>query len=372
MDIVALLSLAKLSHLISLSALSLSLSLALWLTPNETAARWSGGRSNSRPPVANSAAARTNGMPSQAASIPEESLEHISDRQDHGEHEVQILHNLMPLSAASPSLPRSSKPRRRMSVHEDEEVAGTMNLANSQKFNSTSTIFVDSTVSSPNLEETLRCVALALQYILQDGHRQEAPKLFSERFDEKRFPLSEAQVRRDYATRIPSEDRIYQFLAKLFTTASLTAECGIITLVYINRVITYTGLALHASNWKRVALGAVLIASKCWDDQAVWNVDFCSFLPRISIEDMNELERTYLEMLDFNIGVESSVYAKYYFELRDLAERFDKAFPLDPLDKATASRLDAMSTRRDIVKAHALRAARSLDHDTFKARAILS
>ena len=45
-------------------------------------------------------------------------------------------------------------------------------------------------------------------------------------------------------------------------------------------------------------------------------------------------------MLDFNIDVDTSVYAKYYFELRELAERYDKAFPLDPLDKATASRLE--------------------------------
>jgi hypothetical protein len=34
-----------------------------------------------------------------------------------------------------------------------------MSLANAQKFNSTSTLFVDSTVSSPNLEETLQWCA---------------------------------------------------------------------------------------------------------------------------------------------------------------------------------------------------------------------
>ena len=38
--------------------------------------------------------------------------------------------------------------------------------------------------------------------------------------------------------------------------------------VYINRAILYTDLSLHASNWKRVVLGAVLMASKVWDDQA--------------------------------------------------------------------------------------------------------
>jgi hypothetical protein len=51
-------------------------------------------------------------------------------------------------------------------------------------------------------------------------------------------------------------------------TPKLTPECAIITLVYVNRIITYTGLALHATNWKRVVLGGVLMASKVWDDQA--------------------------------------------------------------------------------------------------------
>ena len=52
----------------------------------------------------------------------------------------------------------------------------------------------------------------------------------------------------------------------------------------------------------------------------MWNVDFCNMFPHIAVEDMNDLERTYLEMLQFNINVESSVYTKYYFDLRTLAE----------------------------------------------------
>ena len=68
--------------------------------------------------------------------------------------------------------------------------------------------------------------------------------------------------------------------------AQLSPESAIVTLVYVNRIIHYTALALHASNWKRVLLGAMLMASKVWDDQAVWNVDFCNMFPFIHVDDM--------------------------------------------------------------------------------------
>lgn len=57
----------------------------------------------------------------------------------------------------------------------------------------------------------------------------------------------------------------------------------------------------------------------------------------------NELERQFLEMLQFNINVPSSVYAKYYFDLRTLAEANDLAFPGEPLSKERAQKLEAMS-----------------------------
>ena len=59
--------------------------------------------------------------------------------------------------------------------------------------------------------------------------------------------------------------------------------------------------------------------------------------------DRNELERQFLEMLQFNINVPSSVYAKYYFDLRTLAEANDLSFPGEPLSKDRAQKLEAMS-----------------------------
>ena len=57
----------------------------------------------------------------------------------------------------------------------------------------------------------------------------------------------------------------------------------------------------------------------------------------------NELERQFLELLEFNINVPSSVYAKYYFDLRTLALANDLQLPLQPLHSERAARLEALS-----------------------------
>ncbi|XP_072301384.1 cyclin-Y-like protein 1 [Eucyclogobius newberryi] len=210
----------------------------------------------------------------------------------------------------------------------------------SKKYSSCSTIFIDdSTVSQPNLKSTIKCVTLAIYYHIKNRDSGRSMDIF----DEKLHPLSREPVPDEYCRVDPEHKLIYRFVRTLFSAAQLTAECAIVTLVYLERLLTYAELDICPANWKRIVLGAILLASKVWDDQAVWNVDYCQILKDITVEDMNEMERHFLELLQFNINVPASVYAKYYFDLRQLADDNNLNFPLEPLNNQRAQKLEAIS-----------------------------
>uniref|UniRef100_A0A8C6SC69 Cyclin Y n=1 Tax=Neogobius melanostomus TaxID=47308 RepID=A0A8C6SC69_9GOBI len=210
-----------------------------------------------------------------------------------------------------------------------------------RKYSSCSTIFLDDcTVSQPNLKYTIKCVSLAIYYHIKN---REVDGRMLDIFDEKQHPLSKSAVPPDYDKHDPEQKQIYRFVRTLFSAAQLTAECAIVTLVYLERLLTYAEMDICPANWKRIILGAILLASKVWDDQAVWNVDYCQILKDMTVEDMNELERQFWELLQFNINVPSSVYAKYYFDLRSLAEANNLSFPLEPLSRDKAQKLEAIS-----------------------------
>ncbi|RKP18000.1 hypothetical protein ROZALSC1DRAFT_30253 [Rozella allomycis CSF55] len=132
-------------------------------------------------------------------------------------------------------------------------------------------------------------------------------------FSEKLHPLGP-----DFrAKKVPSFADVYKFLDGIFRSTQLNSETAIIANIYMERMIRNTGVTLYCTNWRRCVLGAILLASKVWDDQAIWNVDFNGYFPHVAVQDLNNLERWYLKAINYNVNVKGSTYANYFFQLRD-------------------------------------------------------
>ncbi|XP_074661597.1 cyclin-Y-like protein 1 [Tubulanus polymorphus] len=273
-------------------------------------------------------------------------LQHISEREpedSEGDPSNHPKTGTLFLNRSKSDIQRNHRSRRRSQYDNHMNRHTGMH----RKYSSCSTIFIDdSTVSQPNLKNTIKAVALAVYFHIRNRDRKNGPNdtRYIEIFDERKHPLSKEPVSEEHLRRDPEHKTIYRFVRTLFNAAQLTAECAIVTLVYLERLLTYAEIEISSYTWKRIVLGAILLASKVWDDQAVWNVDYCQILKDISVEDMNELERQFLELLQFNINVSSSVYAKYYFDLRAFADAHELNFPFEPLSKERASKLEAMSS----------------------------
>jgi len=278
--------------------------------------------------------------------------QHIKDREDiapEGEKENN--------PADVPTVPPKFKAKSMININEDNNRQSVRESSRPVpvRASSTSHVFIDdSTVSKPNQKAMQKCLALAIYYHVKSNKN---PDIVSTQipdiFDEMIHPLKRIKSKNnknndnspnDDTTPmgIPDHREVYKFVRQLFQQAQLAAEVAMVTLIYLERLLTYAEVDFSASNWKRLTLGAIMLASKVWDDQAVWNVDFCMII-EADVEDLNTLERSFLELLQFNVNVPGSVYAKYYFDLREMAFKYGIKFPSSLLTFERAVKLEASS-----------------------------
>jgi hypothetical protein len=171
------------------------------------------------------------------------------------------------------------------------------------RLNSTSTLFVDSTLAQPNNRTTIRAVAeqISKQIVgpFPDG---EGDTLFDE-------PTSSQRPRRR-----PTTGETEYVIRHVFKTGQLSVDCNIIALVYLDR-LRVAGVQVTPSNWRPLLCVCLMLASKIWDDLSMINEDFSTFLP-FSLAQLNKWEMSFLNVVSFNVRVKASEYAKYYFNLR--------------------------------------------------------
>ena len=72
----------------------------------------------------------------------------------------------------------------------------------------------------------------------------------------------------------PSLEEIYYYCKYVIITGRMEKEIPILCLIYLDRFTKKTGMLINYSNWKRLTLITLILASKIWDDDSLENVHF--------------------------------------------------------------------------------------------------
>jgi len=232
------------------------------------------------------------------------------------------------------------------------------------KYSSTSSLFLDSTISKPKNAELVRCMAEYFNKVIKPASSATSDqKKPYEIFDETIHPLVTKLIDHN----IPDIEAIEKFIKNIFKIGQLAPESLIMGVGYVDRVIA-GGFKMYPFNWKRIILAALILASKVWEDQAVWNVDFLELFPLATPNDLGQLEKKILSLLSFDVSLSASDYARIYFDLRAQSTATEEHFlELKPLNKDGESSLELKTnnyTLKHTKKLH--RSSGSVDDITAK------
>ena len=152
---------------------------------------------------------------------------------------------------------------------------------------------------------------------------------------------------------VPSVRSIYQFLLHVFQRGKFSSELGLLSLVYVHRVMASTGVSLTAVNYRPLLMSALCLAQKMWDDTPLINGDFRILYPQLLpgadkqsfLAKFNRLEAAMCEALHFNCLVTSETYQLYLGELQAIWTEYEHGQHTHTQDAAqTHTQLQQTST----------------------------
>ncbi|KAL7568497.1 hypothetical protein ACA910_012204 [Epithemia clementina (nom. ined.)] len=200
--------------------------------------------------------------------------------------------------------------------------------------NTGGTIYVNSTMTNPDVKATIKCVCGVYRAHIVQGLEQQRKGRYRQAPPNTTVHVNLDIFRDDYECRrrgpvpLPSMEDIFTFYVEYFERSQMEHDTIIMSLIYVERLLKETNgtLAPNPENWRSLLFSCMILASKVWDDLSMWNVDFSNVsvatgIAPFSLARINELELGVLTSLGFDVRVPASEYAKYYFLIRTMLIR---------------------------------------------------
>lgn len=168
---------------------------------------------------------------------------------------------------------------------------------------------------------------------------------------DKSMPNSSLALIDTFVHERPTQEDIYYYAKYIMLSSRMEKEIPLVALIYIEKLLTKTGILMNHWNWRRMMLISLTVASKVWDDESLENQHFPKAMPELSVKEINGLEKIFLEFIDYQLVIRGADYAKYYFILRSMGKEFEEPenIQMDPISYEGMQKLQKNSDKAEEV-----------------------
>jgi len=118
-------------------------------------------------------------------------------------------------------------------------------------------------------------------------------------------------------TRRPEHTKFIAFVTNVLTRAEVTTPTLLAALVYIDRAKPHLHIGLEQWALERVFLGSIIVASKYLNDSTLKNIHWALCTGVFGKRDVGRIEREYLEVLNFELGISEADLLSHHQGLLD-------------------------------------------------------
>jgi WW domain len=145
--------------------------------------------------------------------------------------------------------------------------------------NTCATMYVGTTMSAPDKDATIKCICGVFRSHILSSNLDtlynpdtDPYKIFNDHESDQSVSSASGSIRQSRKSKaapvVPSLDEITKFYRDVFFKAQMEADCIIMSLIYVERLIKKTAgrLRPRSTNWHSLLFSCMILSSKVWDD----------------------------------------------------------------------------------------------------------